>query len=101
MTRHLDSGEAVEQVENGIVLRLRVSPNSDMFEVGSLDQWRNQIRVKVASPPEKGKANREILDKLGDILKYDLEIVSGRASRDKRILVRGASREKVEDDLGI
>ncbi len=51
------------------------------------------LRVKVTAPPEDGKANTAvivILAQAWDVPKSSLSIVSGHASRQKRVHVRGA-----------
>jgi uncharacterized protein (TIGR00251 family) len=54
--------------------------------------------VRVAAPPVRGQANRELiafLSQLLDIRKDSLAILKGHTSRHKLIAVRGLSREEV------
>lgn len=48
----------------------------------------NRYKIKVASPPEKGKANEEVVEALADYLgvaKSTVEIVRGVGGREKTI----------------
>lgn len=54
------------------------------------------IAVKVSAPPDKGKANRaviEILAKALNVPKSSLAIISGETSRNKNILISGKAHE--------
>ena len=73
-------------------LRLRVVPGTTHpGVVGRLgDTWK----VRVAAPPEGGKANEAVLTLLADALgmpRRDLELTSGRASRDKVVTLAGVT----------
>ena len=60
------------------------------------------IRVRVAAPPEKGKANKELirfLAKCLSISKANIVLLSGETSRRKRILVKGMSKDQLMRDL--
>jgi uncharacterized protein (TIGR00251 family) len=51
------------------------------------------LKVRVAAPPVEGAANEELarfLSKAFGVAARDVEIVSGRASKTKRVRVRGA-----------
>jgi len=56
------------------------------------------LRVRVAAPPVKGKANRELVAFLSKTLglgKGSLTIVKGHTSHNKVIAVAGLSQEEV------
>lgn len=56
------------------------------------------LRVKVAAPPVKGKANKELVALLSRVLGVDksqISIATGEASRNKVIAISGLSREEV------
>ena len=60
------------------------------------------LRVRVAAPPVKGKANRELVDFLGQILRVSksrVVILRGLTTRNKVIAVSGLSREEVSRRL--
>jgi len=60
--------------------------------------------VRVAAPPERGRANRALLEFLAEglgVTKSALELVSGEAARDKIVRVRGLDREELERRLAV
>ena len=83
-----------DKLQKGVVLKLRVIPNSPAFKLGEFDEPKNELRVKVRSPAQKGKANKEILQELGRVFNSSVEIVKGKKSKQKIVTV-DASREKV------
>lgn len=60
------------------------------------------LRVKIAAPPVKGKANAELVDFLSQALSIrrgDVVIVKGETSRDKLVEINGLTRQMVLDRL--
>ena len=56
------------------------------------------VRIKIAAPPEKGKANKELVDFLSerlDVARADIEIVSGQTSRQKVVAVNGLGKQEI------
>jgi uncharacterized protein len=52
----------------------------------------DRLKVRVAAPPEGGKANREVVRLLGDWLDVrDVEIVAGLSSAEKTVRISGVS----------
>jgi len=81
-------------------LRLRVVPGTTHpGVVGRLgDAWK----VRVTAPPEAGKANEAVLTLLADALgvrRRDLEVTSGRTSRDKVVTLSGLTDDDVDARL--
>lgn len=81
-------------------LRLRVVPGATRSRVVGRhgDAWK----VRVSAPPEGGKANDAVLSVLADVLdvsRRDLELVSGRSSRDKVVALDGMTLEAAEERL--
>jgi uncharacterized protein len=53
----------------------------------------NRLKVRVAAPPEAGKANRAVIELLrGWLGVREVEIASGASSPEKTVLVLGLSR---------
>lgn len=81
-------------------LRLRVAPGARRSHVaGRLgDAWK----VRVTAPPERGKANDEVVALLADTLavpRGEITIVAGRASRDKLVQLSGITVADAERRL--
>jgi uncharacterized protein len=80
-----------------IRLRLRVSPGASRSEV--VGRHGAGWKVRVAAPPESGKANealRALLAATLEIPRDRIEIAAGRGSRDKTVVVHGLSEADVE-----
>ena len=59
-------------------------------------------KIRVAAPPEGGKANDAVLRLLADTLQVprrDVEIVSGQGAREKIVALAGIDREEIERRL--
>ena len=81
-------------------LRLRVVPGATRSRVVGRhgDAWK----VTVSAPPEGGRANDAVLGVLADVLdvtRRDLELVSGRSSRDKVVVLDGMTLDTAERRL--
>ena len=75
---------------------LRVQPNAPRNEVVCFSE--GVLRIKIAAPPVKGKANQELVGFLSKELglgKSSLTIIKGYQSRNKVITVSGLSLEEV------
>ena len=71
-------------------LRLRVSPGSRRGEIAGRhgEAWK----IRVTAAPERGRANDAVLRLLSSVLRVPagkLSVVSGHASRDKVVELRG------------
>lgn len=68
------------------IIQVRVKPKSEKNEVLSMDD--GVLKVNVKAPPDKGKANKELIKLLSKHFKKKVEIISGLKSRNKRILLK-------------
>lgn len=79
--------------ENGFVLRVRLTPNSCFCKTNGIfvsPDDGEYLKINVQSPPEKGKANAEVIKFLAKklkIAKSDLQIISGELDRYKKIFI--------------
>ncbi len=72
-------------------MRVLVVPGAARSEV--VGRHGDRIRVRVAAPPEKGRANRELCRLLKRHFQAaEAELVSGAGSRRKVVLVRDPAR---------
>ena len=75
---------------------LRVYPNAVKNEVVGFTG--GMLRVKVAAPPIKGKANKALVTFLSQLLGVDkgkVNITKGHTTRNKVVAVEGLSQEEV------
>jgi uncharacterized protein (TIGR00251 family) len=76
----------------GYLLRLTVVPGAQRTQVVGLHGDR--LKVRLAAPPEKGLANRELIDFLAKFLnlpKSSLKLTKGAQSRSKVVAVNDPS----------
>jgi uncharacterized protein (TIGR00251 family) len=77
-------------------LGVKVTPNAGRNEISGLKD--GVLQVKINAPPEKGKANKELVafiaEKAG-ISKTAISIIKGMTSRNKVILIQGISNEEL------
>jgi len=81
-------------------LRLRVSPGAGRSAI--VGRHGEAWKVRVAAAPEGGKANDAMLDLLARILvvpRRSLDLVAGRASRDKIVVLEGLTDAEAESRL--
>jgi uncharacterized protein (TIGR00251 family) len=77
-------------------LEVKVTPSAGR---NAITGWRGDVlQVKIAAAPEKGKANRELIDFLGRVLgvkKAHISIAKGETDRNKSIEIKGMNREEI------
>jgi uncharacterized protein len=77
---------------DGTVLPVRAQPGARRNEIRGVQA--GMLKVCVTQSPEKGKANKaivELLCKQLSLRKSQIELLSGETSHNKRFLVRGVS----------
>ncbi len=93
-----------EHTNNGIILRVRLKPNSScckIFGIFIAPNGEEFLKIDIISIPEKGKANQELISLLSKKLhlaKSNFTIISGTLDRYKKILITGEV-EDIENKL--
>jgi uncharacterized protein (TIGR00251 family) len=80
----------------GVILPVRAQPGARRNEVSGVQD--GMLKVCVTQSPEKGKANKaliEVLSKSLGMRKSQIELVSGETSSQKRFLIRGVTGEEL------
>lgn len=77
-------------------ISIKVQPGSSRNQIAGFSEgvWR----IKIAAAPDKGKANKELIDYLSEILglkKANLEIIRGHTSHNKLISIQGLTAEEI------
>jgi uncharacterized protein (TIGR00251 family) len=86
------TGLALEMREGGVVLKVRAAPGAPRDRIAGV--LGGALKVAVAAPPEKGKANRRIAELLTEVLALQagsVRLLSGGGAKDKRWLLLGIS----------
>jgi uncharacterized protein (TIGR00251 family) len=91
---------SVNKENRGSRLAAKVTPNAGSNEITG---FRNGVLlVKVAAPPDKGKANRELVEIIAEKLEIKrsaILIIKGQTSRHKTIIIEGMTAEELQKRL--
>jgi uncharacterized protein (TIGR00251 family) len=82
--------------DGDVVLRLHVQPGAGRTAV--MGTFNGALKVRVAAPPQGGRANDACLALVADLLGVkpaQLELTSGASGRDKRVKVTGVEVDDV------
>jgi len=93
-------GWPISEHPEGVILSIKAQPGAKKNEV-HLEET-GQVKVCVTQHPEKGKANRAVLEVLADFLGVkasQVALVSGETSQKKQILIYGLSAKEVAEIL--
>lgn len=78
-----------------LIIKLKISPNASKNEIIKTDEM---VKVKVMAQPIENKANKalvEFLSKNFKVPKSSIEIVKGETSKEKTILFKNISSDKM------
>ena len=96
------SGPSIQEGEDGITFVAKIVPGSSKTAIaGVLD---DMIKIKVAAPPEKGKANQCLIAFLArklSVKKNAISITAGQTSPVKHIQIVGVSAGTLRENLGL
>jgi len=92
----------IHTTSEGILLDIRVIPRASRSAIaGTRD---GALLVRLNAPPVDGAANAELIDLVAKVLgvpKRAVTLISGERSRQKRILVAGATVEETRRKLAL
>ena len=86
----------------GVQLQLHVQPGASRTGVAGLHG--DALKVRVAAPPAEGRANRELLDYLAELLgvaRARIALVKGETGRRKTVIVQGIELVDASRRLGL
>lgn len=90
----------LESHAGGTILPVRAQPGARRNEIRGVQD--GMLKVCVTQSPEKGKANKAVLElltkKLG-LKKSQVELLAGETSHQKRFLVHGISVDELADRI--
>ena len=85
----------------GVVLSLKLQPRASKDEIG--EPLGDELRIKVTAPPVDSAANEaleRLLASLLDCGRNRVELIRGRTSRHKRVLLHGFTIDEVLKKIG-
>jgi uncharacterized protein (TIGR00251 family) len=93
---------AIHEDAGGVIFTAKIVPGSSRTTVaGVLD---DMVKIRVAAPPEKGKANQCLVAYLAGELgvkKNQIEIIAGQTNPVKQVRVTGISAATLREKLGL
>ena len=85
------------QKGNVLLLAVKVVPNSSRTQIaGTLGKPPTALKIKVAQPPEDGRANRAVIELLAETLgiaSSHIKLVSGQTHPQKTLQLAGVTLE--------
>ena len=90
----------LEQTNRGVIITVKAHAGARQNAI--LGERNDALRIAVTPAPEKGKANRAIIELLGKSLgvpKSAIELITGDTSPQKRFLIVGANLESIADAI--
>jgi uncharacterized protein (TIGR00251 family) len=87
---------------DGVVLTLHIQPGAKKSEI--VGPHGEALKIRLAAPPVDGKANAALLEFLAKkvgIARTALKLVSGEASRSKRVRIAGLGADEARARLGV
>jgi hypothetical protein len=90
--------KSLRETLQGTLVQVQVVPKGKEFALIGFDEWTGSLKVRLSKPKEKGKANRELLQKMRGFFGAEVEIAKGEKSQQKTLLVH-AEKPRVEESL--
>jgi uncharacterized protein (TIGR00251 family) len=81
----------------GWVLPVRAQPGAR--RIGVMGEHAGALKLAVTAPPEDGRANQALTEKLRELLglkRSQVALIGGATSRNKRFLICGLARTELE-----
>jgi uncharacterized protein len=90
----------LEPHADGAILPVRAHPGARRNEIRDVQD--GMLKVSVTQAPEKGKANKAVIELLAKKLglkKSQIELIAGETSHQKRFLVRGVTPAELAERI--
>jgi uncharacterized protein len=90
----------LEPHADGTILPVRAHPGARCNKIRGMQD--GMLKVSVTQAPEKGKANKAVIELLSKTLglkKSQIELLSGETSHQKRFLVRGIKPAELAETI--
>jgi uncharacterized protein (TIGR00251 family) len=87
---------------DAVVLAIHVQPGASRSEAAG--EHGHELKIRLAAPPVDGRANAALIAFVArrlDVPRSQVELISGAASRQKRLRVKGVSLDAVDAALRV
>ncbi len=88
----------LKQTEEGVIIVLKIIPNSSINGFVSSDDKTQPVKLKVTAPPVENKANKAVIEYLAKyfkIPKSSIIILKGETAKEKTILLKTCDSDKI------
>jgi uncharacterized protein (TIGR00251 family) len=92
----------LQEHAEGLILPVRAQPGAR--KQGALGEQNGALKLAVTAPADDGRANKALVELLCDLLgvkRFQVELLHGAKSRDKRFLIRGMARAEMEGRIAL
>lgn len=99
-------GDCLSNTSDGYILRIRLTPSATKNAVGGTftdEKGQDWLKASVTAAPEKGKANKALIDQLSKMLKIRksaIALISGETDRHKTLRIADDLDETIIHRLG-
>ena len=86
----MELGKCARERTEGVEIRIHLQPRASKTEIVGLHG--GAVKIRIAAPPEGGRANAELCRFLARQLglsQQSVQVISGVGSRQKRVFIRG------------
>lgn len=91
--------KTLEETGKDVLLRVKVKPGSDEFKIEKINKWTGLLEIRLSQPAKKGKANKELIERLEAKFNKKAKIKTGRKSSKKTLVIFNSSREETKEIL--
>lgn len=91
MVPAMSASRIVRSHPSGSMITVWVVPGAHRNQVTGV--YSDALRVRIAAPAEKGRANKELLEYLSGVLGVSLQLGGGAGSRRKRLIALGVETQ--------
>ena len=96
----MEAESSMKDRSGDVELRIHCQPRASKTEI--VGYHGNALKVRLAALPVEGEANIELCHFLAgyfDVSRQDVQILSGKGARQKRVLIKGKTVQDIQDCL--
>lgn len=86
----------IKETKDGCIVSVKVQPKASTDRI--IGEYDGGLKIAVTSAPEKGKANKSLIDLVARKLSIPgsrIEIISGKTFKNKILKITGVGKEKI------
>ncbi len=92
----------IKDRSGNVELRIHCQPRA--FQTEIVGSHGDALKVRLVAPPIEGQANAELclfLAQYFGVLRQEVQILSGKGARQKRVLIKGKTAQEIQDRLSL